>query len=188
MTTNPVTTNSASTSSVSARSAIGSTVGIAPALARATLFTAIWLALAGSDGSSWIIGIPAIALATLAALRLAGPRSNGPRLLGMLRFVPYFLIESVRGGVDVASRVMRPRLRIAPGTSTYDLRLTSVNARVFFLDSVSLLPGTLSADLRGARLYVHALDINDDIDAALRRLEAQIADLFGEPLEQTRRD
>jgi multicomponent Na+:H+ antiporter subunit E len=111
----------------------------------------------------------------------------------MLRFVPYFLIESVRGGVDVASRVMRPRLRIAPGISTYDLRLTSVNARVFFLDSVSLLPGTLSADLRGARLYVHALDINDDIDAALRRLEAQIADLFGEPLvgqsrEQTRRD
>ncbi len=114
VTTNPVTT----------RSVISSTIGLAPALARATLFTAIWLALAGADGSSWIIGIPAIALATLAALRLAGPRVHGPRLLGMLRFVPYFLIESVRGGVDVASRVMRPRLRIAPGISTYDLRLT----------------------------------------------------------------
>jgi multicomponent Na+:H+ antiporter subunit E len=178
---------------VTTNSVFSSTTGLTPTIARAGLFTAIWLALAGADGSSWIIGIPAIVLATLAALRLAGPRSNGPRLLGMLRFVPYFLIESIRGGIDVASRVMRPRLRIAPGISTYDLRLTGVNARVFFLDSVSLLPGTLSADLRGARLYVHALDINDDIDAALRRLEAQIADLFGEPLvgelrEQTRRD
>ena len=162
---------------------IGSTIGLAPALARVILFTAVWLALAGADASSLIIGVPAIALATGAALRLAGPRVAGPRLLGMLRFVPYFLVESIRGGVDVASRVMRPRLRIAPGIHTYDLRLTSLNARVFFLDTVSLLPGTLSADLRGARLYVHALDINDDIDAALRRLEAHVADLFGETLE-----
>jgi multicomponent Na+:H+ antiporter subunit E len=83
---------------------------------------------------------------------------------------------------------MRPRLRIAPGIGTYELRLTGVNARVFFLDSVSLLPGTLSADLRGARLYVHALDINDDIEAALRPLEEQVAVLFGEPLEHTQGD
>jgi multicomponent Na+:H+ antiporter subunit E len=170
---------------VTTNPALSSTIGLAPALARVALFTALWLALAGADASSWIIGIPAVALATLAALRLAGPRVNGPGLLGMLRFVPYFLVESVRGGVDVASRVMRPRLRIAPGVSTYDLRLTTINARVFFLDTISLLPGTLSADLRGTRLYVHALDVNDDIDLALRRLEAHIADLFGETLEQT---
>lgn len=170
------------------RSATRAKSTLAPAVARAALFSAIWLALAGAEGSSWIIGIPFVALATLAAQRLAGPRVHGPRLLSTLRFVPYFVIESIRGGLDVASRVMRPRLRIAPGISTYDLRLASVNARVFFLNSVSLLPGTLSADLRGARLYVHALDTKDDIDAGLRRLETQIADLFGEPLEPTRRD
>ncbi|MGB5733812.1 MAG: Na+/H+ antiporter subunit E [Thiohalocapsa sp.] len=143
----------------------------------------VWLSLAGSDPSSWIIGVPAVVLATLMALRLEAQTSERSRLLGFVRFVPFFLVESIRGGFDVASRVMRPRLRIAPGVRTYPLRLSGPNARVFFLDTVSLLPGTLSADMRDGQLFVHALDIRDDVDSSLRRLEHRVADLFGENLD-----
>ena len=151
-------------------------------ITRLGLFLLVWLSLAGADPSSWIIGAPAVTLATLVALRLATQTSDQSRLLGFIRFVPFFLVESIRGGVDVASRVMRPRLRIAPGVRTYTLRLSGPNARVFFLDTVSLLPGTLSADMRDGQLFVHALDVHDDINASLRRLEHRIADLFGESL------
>jgi len=119
-------------------------------------------------------------LATLAALKRGAHRADRPRLIGIIRFAPFFLAESIRGGIDVASRVMRPSMRISPGFRRYTLRLTGPNAQVFFLDSVSLLPGTLSADMRDGIIDVHALDVRDDIDSALRQLEARVADLFGE--------
>jgi multicomponent Na+:H+ antiporter subunit E len=150
---------------------------------RALMFALVWAVLAGADPSSWIIGIPATLLAALAAMRLRKRGDGMASLLALARFVPYFLMESVRGGADVASRVLRPRLRIAPGIHPYRLRLISTNARVFFLDSVSLLPGTLSADLQETTLHVHALDVNDDIDDALRDLENRVARLFGETLD-----
>ena len=151
-------------------------------LPRLGLFLLVWLSLAGADPSSWIIGVPAIALATLAAVRLKAQPSGRLRPLGMVRFVPFFLVESIRGGIDVASRVMRPRMRVDPGVRTYELRLTGLNARVFFLDSVSLLPGTLSADMRDGQLQVHALDVHDNVEASLQRLELRVAELFGEDL------
>jgi multicomponent Na+:H+ antiporter subunit E len=147
---------------------------------RATVFALLWLVVAGADPTSWIIGVPAVGLTTLAAWRLSQRRGGRPRLLGILRFVPYFLWESVRGGLDVASRVLRPRPRIAPDVLTYDLHLQGANARVMFLNAISLLPGTLSADLRGDVVYVHALDARDDIGPSLRDLEARIGGLFGE--------
>jgi len=151
-------------------------------LPRLGLFLLVWLGLAGTDPSSWIIGVPAIALATLAAVRLKTPPSGRLRLLGLARFVPFFLVESIRGGIDVASRVMRPRLRVDPGVRIYDMHLSDLNARVFFLNSVSLLPGTLSADMRDGQLHVHALDVHDNVEASLQRLELRVADLFGEDL------
>ena len=150
-------------------------------LSRLALLSFVWIVVAGSDPTSWIIGIPAVALATLATLKLAPYRADRPRLVGSIRFVPFFLAESIRGGIDVAWRVMRPSMRISPGFRRYALRLTGPNAQVFFLDSISLLPGTLSADMRDGIIDVHALDVRDDVDKALRQLETRVADLFGEP-------
>ncbi len=152
------------------------------AVTRVVLFAFAWIVLAGLDPSSWVIGIPAVALAVAAGLRLREPRAGSPRLAAMIRFIGFFLIESIRGGTDVASRVMRPSMRISPGIRRYSLRLSGSNAQVFFLDSISLLPGTLSADMREGVVYVHALDIHDDIETSLQQLEARVADLFGEPI------
>jgi multicomponent Na+:H+ antiporter subunit E len=48
---------------------------------------------------------------------------------------------------------------------------------------VSLLPGTLSAELRGDCLKVHVLDANADVFEELQSLESKIKHVFGlEPL------
>jgi multicomponent Na+:H+ antiporter subunit E len=52
-----------------------------------------------------------------------------------------------------------------------------------FIDSISLLPGTLSADLRGDLVTVHALDVRTDVVEGLATLERRVAALFGESLE-----
>jgi multicomponent Na+:H+ antiporter subunit E len=153
------------------------------------LFVLLWVVVAGLEPSSLIIGIPTIGLATWVSLKLgerhAPQQHSGLRLLGLLRFLPFFAIESLRGGIDVAARVMRPRLRIDPGFHRYPLRLKDTTAQVLFVDSISLLPGTLSADLRDGVIDVHALDIGADLEPELQRLEGLVARVFGERLTES---
>jgi multicomponent Na+:H+ antiporter subunit E len=153
------------------------------ALLRAIAFALVWLVLVGPDAASWLIGAPVVVAATLASPGLSEPKHRTLSLRGLFRFVPYFLWESLRGGLDVAARVMVPHMRVRPGTRPYRVRLRSAPARLVFIDSISLLPGTLSADLRGDLVTVHALDVRSDFEAGLMVLERRVASLFGESLD-----
>ncbi len=153
-------------------------------VARGGLFAAAWLVIAGTDPASWLIGIPAVTAASWAHLQLSqsSGRPLSPR--GLIGFVPFFLWESLRGGVDIAVRVVSPRLPVAPGVRDYQIRLVSPAAQVLFLDCISLIPGTLSADLRGTSLRVHTLDAQADVDGDLQALERRVGALFGEDVER----
>lgn len=149
---------------------------------RLLAFSGLWLILAGWDPASWIIGLPSVLLAAWLHDRLSrDTRAPSPwRILGFLGF---FLVESARAGLDVTRRVLRPRMRIAPGFQTYRTRLADPAARVLFLDSISLLPGTLSADfVDREQVRVHALDATLDLEPELADLERRVGRLFGEEL------
>lgn len=148
--------------------------------ARLVLFALIWLVLVGVDPVSWIVGIPSVLLATFAAARLSTLVGADPSPLRLVAFVPFFVWESVLGGVDVARRVLSPRLRIDPALISYRPRLRGAAANVVFLDTISLLPGTLSADIRHGVIQVHALDGEVSVVTGLERLEERVARLFGE--------
>jgi multicomponent Na+:H+ antiporter subunit E len=153
------------------------------ALIRATLFSLLWLVLVGLDPASWLIGGPAVIAATMASLRLFEPREHTFSLIEVIRFGPYFLRESLLGGIDVAARVLLPRVRVRPGIHLHRMRLRNASARLLFIDSVSLVPGTLSADLHGDLVTVHALDVETDLARSLDDLERRVAKVFGETLE-----
>lgn len=146
------------------------------------VLAALWVVLTGADSGSWIIGIPAVAAALWAKSRLS--RAGIPRLspLGFIRFVPFFLLESLKGGVDVALRVLGPRVRVNPGFVVYPLRLQGPSARVLFMDVVNLLPGTLTADVQGDRATIHTLDRTGDPYGSLVVLEERVAAPLGERL------
>ena len=152
-------------------------------LTRLTLFALLWLVLAGTDPLSWIIGVPAVLFAAYAATRLSTLVGADPKPLQLLAFGPFFVWESILGGIDVARRVLGPRLRIDPALVSYRPRLRDPAAQVVFLDTISLLPGTLSADFRAGVAEVHALDGDASVVAGLERLERRVAGLFGEQLE-----
>jgi len=140
----------------------------------------LWWVLTGGRLSSWIIGIPTIAL----ALWVMGSTPQSQRweisFIGLLKFIPYFFLQSVRGGIDVARRACSPSLPLDPQIIDFPLRLPPGRSQIFFLNSVSLLPGTLSADLVGTTLKVHVLD--HKVDPQLDRLETHVAQLFKCPL------
>ncbi|MFO7766051.1 MAG: Na+/H+ antiporter subunit E [Pelovirga sp.] len=136
----------------------------------------LWWVLTGGSLTSWIIGIPISALA-LWVMESAPQTENWQMSLsGLLRFIPYFLLQSVRGGIDVARRAYSPSLPLDPTVIDFPVSLPPGRPRVFFLNSISLLPGTLSVDLSDTTIKVHVLDHR--VDPQLDLLQTHVARLF----------
>jgi multicomponent Na+:H+ antiporter subunit E len=145
-------------------------------VSRALLFSLLWWALTDGSAGSWWIGAPAVAGAVIMSVTLV------PRLglvwREVMGFVPFFLWHSLKGGVDVAWRAFHPRLPITPVLIEYPLRLPPGLPRVVLVNTVSLLPGTLSAELGGQVLKIHVLDSLGDFLAELETLEQRVGYMF----------
>ena len=148
-------------------------------VSRAGLFLLLWWILTDGD-ATWWIGVPAVLLATTISTALLPP------ILfvwsEILRFIPFFLLHSLLGGIDVARRAFQPNMPIAPELFEYPLRLPPGLPQVLMANTVGLLPGTLSAELERNVLTVHVLDKGTDFLAELEAVERSVARMFGNPL------
>lgn len=135
-----------------------------------------WWAITEGDLAALPIGLPAIAIALLLCSRM--PWSPTLRLTGFLRFLPIFLWRSLAGGIDVATRALTPRMRLAPSLVEYRTSLAAGLPRVVFANVISLLPGTLSAELNDDVLCLHLLFDAAVDETELGRLEVAVARLF----------
>ncbi len=145
---------------------------------RASLFALLWWVLTEGRADGWGVGLIFVALAVAASLRWLPPGRARLSLPGLLRYAGFFVVQSVRGGLQVAALAVRPRLALAPAMIELPLRLPPGPAVVLLTATLSLLPGTLSVRLEGT-LRVHALDARLPIEHEVRTAEAHIARLFG---------
>lgn len=148
---------------------------------RAVAFALLWWMLTAGAMDSWLIGAPAVLIATLVSMALVPPFSLSPA--GVVSFVPFFIWHSLRGGADVAWRAFHPRMPIAPGLVDYPLHLPPGMPRTFMVNTVSLLPGTLSAELGANCLKVHVLDTRKSVLSELITVERAVARMFGTSLQ-----
>ncbi len=146
------------------------------------MFGLLWAAINPDDLQSWLVGIPVVAVASAAALRLHSPVPRRYSLLGAVRLTIFFVEQSFRGGWDVAKRALSPAMPLNPALLTYQLRLRDELAQVLLANLNSLLPGTLSADLANGVLTIHVLDAVPETFASMQALEERVADLFSIPL------
>ena len=153
----------------------------------ATRFIALallWLVLTEGDlGTLWL-GALAVVVATLASLVLLPPAGHAWSPTGAAIFAGFFLWQSLVGGIDVARRALRPNMDLEPALIEYKTRLPEGGARVLFANTISLLPGTLSAEIQDRRLLVHALAVTPGLREELRRTEKVVARFFGVDLPQ----
>jgi len=146
-------------------------------VSRGLLFTLIWWSLTDGAAPSWWIGVPAVLLAVIASVALLPP---APLVwYELLRFAPFFLMRSLRGGADVAWCAFHPDMPIAPDLIEYPLQLPPGLPRVFMANAVNLLPGTLTAELGANCLKVHVLDRQKGFLAELEAVEQSVARIFG---------
>jgi multicomponent Na+:H+ antiporter subunit E len=140
-------------------------------------FALLWIVLTEGNAYAWWFGVLVVAAATAASAALQPPVRLRP--LGLLRLLPFFLKQSLLGGVDVARRAFDPRMPLDPIFVACPLRLPPGPAQIALADTMSLLPGTVSVDLHGNDLRLHVLDRSLPAIATLRQLEDRLGDAFG---------
>ena len=90
----------------------------------------------------------------------------GISVLGEIRWTPkavmygigyifYFLWQLIRANLDVAFRVLHPKLPINPGVVRVETHLKTRLGRLLLANSITLTPGTITMEADGADFYVH---------------------------------
>ena len=146
---------------------------------RGALFALLWWMLTEGRSDGWAVGLVFIVLALAVSLHVSPPMQYRLSTVGLLAYVGFFVVQSVRGGLQVAGLALRPRLALAPALMEVPLRLPPGPAVVLLVGTLSLLPGTLSVRLDGATLSLHVLDGRLPIEHEVRLAEDRIARLFG---------
>ena len=117
---------------------------------------------------------------TLARKMKIVDREGAPVELALraLVYVPWLLWEIVKANIDVARRILAPRLPISPTIITVKAGQRHDIARVIYANSITLTPGTVSVDTDGDQITVHALTEEaaravetGDMDRRVSRLE-----------------
>ncbi|MGA7800443.1 MAG: Na+/H+ antiporter subunit E [Gammaproteobacteria bacterium] len=139
----------------------------------------LWWVLAQGAPDSWYIGIPTVLLATLSSLALlpVPPVS----LFELVRSVPFFLLRSVLGTLDVARRTVYPTAPITPALIDYPMHLPPGRPQVVIINAISLRLGTLTADLSENCTRLHVLDERVSYLAEIEAVEPYVARIFTIP-------
>ncbi|MFB6304756.1 MAG: Na+/H+ antiporter subunit E [Haloferacaceae archaeon] len=154
-------------------------------LVRGVELTPVRLAEEGLIGLA--VGIPV----AYAARRFYVPMTGLDRRVRVLPFaalyVAAFVYELVTANVDVARRVLAPRMPIYPDVVEVPLRVRSDLAITTIANSITLTPGTLTMDYDSDAnaLYVHCIDGRDPdaVRAPIRRWEDYALVIFDEELK-----
>ncbi len=78
-----------------------------------------------------------------------------------VKLFQYFLhlgYNVIIANISVAIIVLSPKLPISPGFILLQTKLKHDLTRVLYANSITLTPGTITVDLNGDRLLVHAID------------------------------
>jgi multicomponent Na+:H+ antiporter subunit E len=146
------------------------------ALARGVAFFALWMVLMQSTELADIaVGALATCAATWLSLHLLASASGHLKIHRLLAYLPHFLWESTRAGIDVARRAFSPRLPLRTGFVDCPLDFPPGLARNTFATITSLTPGTVSADTAEDTLIYHVLDTGEPVAEALREEERRLA-------------
>jgi multicomponent Na+:H+ antiporter subunit E len=148
----------------------------------------LWVLLTPKDMQEIWVGLAVSALVAIFTLRLEP-------VLGDLRLTPkafvyaviylfVFIKELIVSNLDVARRVINPKLPIKPGIVKVKTKLNSNIAKTILANSITLTPGTLTVDIKGEYLYIHWIEIqHEDLEGATQdivtKFEKYLEVIFG---------
>ncbi|ACR80741.1 MULTISPECIES: Na+/H+ antiporter subunit E [Kosmotoga] len=76
----------------------------------------------------------------------------------LFMYLPLFIVEMIKANLDVARRVLNPKLPINPAIVKIPTNLKGDFSKLTLANSITLTPGTLTVDMDEENLYVHWID------------------------------
>jgi len=93
-------------------------------------------------------------------------------------FLGWMAGRMLLSSIQIAVTAVSPRLALDPCEIRFTTMLRSPLARTLLTNSISLVPGTLTIDIDGDEIWVHALTPTQVGDLTSGRLQNKIAGLF----------
>lgn len=93
-------------------------------------------------------------------------------------YLPWLFYKIVQSSLHLSKLILHPALPIAPQLFSVESKLRHHAAVVLLGNSITLTPGTITAEVDRNNLIVHALDKVLYEDIASRQIESKIADIF----------
>ncbi|MFC1560128.1 Na+/H+ antiporter subunit E [Candidatus Margulisiibacteriota bacterium] len=94
-----------------------------------------------------------------------------------------FTYYCILANIDVALRILNPRLPINPGIVKIKTNLKNEVAQTMLANSITLTPGTMTVDIKKGFMYVHwinvkAKDVKKATEIISQRFEKLIKEIF----------
>ncbi|MCP4895520.1 MAG: Na+/H+ antiporter subunit E [bacterium] len=148
------------------------------------LLMTLWLLSSGHYTPLIIsFGVASCAGVSVLAWRMGiADREGMPvHLLGRaLTYIPWITWEVLKANIDVARRILSPKLDISPRIFEVKTSQKTDLGRVLYANSITLTPGTVSIRVHGDRITVHAIagDVADGLleggmDSRVTRFEGE---------------
>lgn len=132
---------------------------MAPIAGLAAILFATWLLLSGHYVLLFIaLGLASVALSVEISRRMGVIDGEALALIPRgLRYWPWLAWEVVKSNIDVARLILTPGRSISPTLVRLKCSQRTSLGRVIYANSITLTPGTVTVDLVGDELVVHAL-------------------------------
>ena len=92
-------------------------------------------------------------------------------ILRFILYISHLSLDIILAGIDVARRVMRPKILISPGIVEFDTPLSEDIQIALNANSITLTPGTITIDAQktanGSRFLVHCIS-QDAVESTLK--------------------
>lgn len=130
----------------------------------AVVYFMLWVLLNGRlDGDVLLTGIPVSLIVYLFSWKVAHltPKREWRVVRQLPAYVSYFCFligEICKANRQTARMILRPDLEVEPQLLHVHTGLREESSRVLLANSVTLTPGTITVELNGDDITIHALD------------------------------
>ena len=149
----------------------------------ALVLTVFWMLLSGYFKPLMLaFGVVSVVI-VLVFLKRMDKVDDEPKFLNfghqMFRYAFWLLGQIVLSSVHVARLVWGPTHKLSPSLEKISVRNTQETTRVIYANSITLTPGTLSVDLEGDEITVHALQKTSIDELKSGDMENKITGIWG---------
>jgi len=97
-----------------------------------------------------------------------------------IKYIPWLLWQIILSNIHVAGLVLSPKMPIEPHMIRIKVRLKKDISIVTYANSITLTPGTITADITDGEFYIHCISKKVADDLFTGEMENRVAHIFME--------